>query len=70
MDFKQLINKGKTALGKNTKVIDQGANAVNKATKGKYSSQVNKGADAAKKFAGDDKQNPNQGQNPDQPNPQ
>lgn len=67
MDLKGLINKGKSTLSKNTKIIDQGADAVNKATKGKYSSQVRKGADAAKKFAQDDK-NPGQ-PNPGQPNP-
>jgi hypothetical protein len=65
MDFKNLVNKGKSTLSKNTKIIDQGANAVNKATKGKYSSQVRKGADAAKKFAQDGKSNPGQpGQQP------
>lgn len=64
MDIKGLINKGKQTLSKNAKVIDQGADAVNKATKGKYSAQVRKGADAAKKFAQDG------GSNPDQPKPQ
>ncbi len=60
MDIKGLINKGKDALSKNTKVIDQGADAVNKATKGKYASHVRKGADAAKKFAQDGNKNPDQ----------
>ncbi|WP_020108549.1 antitoxin [Nocardia sp. 348MFTsu5.1] len=60
MDIKGLINKGKDALSKNTKVIDQGADAVNKATKGKYASQVRKGADAARKFAQDGNKNPDQ----------
>ena len=62
MDFKNLVNKGKSTLSKNTKLIDQGASAVNKATKGKYSNQIRKGADAARKFAQD-------GNNPGHHNP-
>jgi hypothetical protein len=62
MDFKNLVNKGKSTLGRNTKLIDQGASAANKATKGKYSNQIRKGADAARKFAQD-------GNNPGHQNP-
>jgi hypothetical protein len=50
MNFKQLADKAKAAIRKNPQYIDKGADALNKATKGKYSSQVDKGRDAAKKF--------------------
>ncbi|MBT0566515.1 antitoxin [Williamsia sp. CHRR-6] len=56
MNFKDLINKAKSAISKNPGIIDKGADAVDKATKGKYSSHVDKGAealkDAAKKLDG------------------
>ncbi|GAA1898579.1 MAG: antitoxin [Williamsia herbipolensis] len=50
MNFKQLADKAKAVVQKNPQYIDKGADALNKATKGKYSSQVDKGRDAAKKF--------------------
>ncbi|MGZ8178952.1 antitoxin [Williamsia sp. SKLECPSW1] len=50
MNFKQLADKAKSIVEKNPQYIDKGADAVNKATKGKYSEQVDKGRDAAKKF--------------------
>ncbi|MCP2192678.1 MT0933-like antitoxin protein [Williamsia deligens] len=50
VNFKQLADKAKAVVQKNPQYIDKGADAVNKATKGKYSSQVDKGRDAAKKF--------------------
>ncbi len=51
MDFKQLANKAKSLVSKNSQYIDKGADAVDKATKGKYTSQVNKGRDVAKDAA-------------------
>lgn len=52
MDFKNLVNKAKEALGKNPGVIDNAGDFVDGKTGGKYSSQVDKAQDAAKKFAG------------------
>ncbi|KQS00792.1 hypothetical protein ASG12_08035 [Williamsia sp. Leaf354] len=51
MDFKQLTNKAKSLVSKNSQYIDKGADAIDKATKGKYTSQVAKGRDAAKDAA-------------------
>jgi len=52
MDFKNLVNKAKEALGKNPAVIDKAGDFIDGKTGGKYASQVDKAQDAAKKFAG------------------
>ncbi|WP_019200766.1 antitoxin [Tsukamurella sp. 1534] len=52
MDFKNLVEKAKAALGKNPAVIDKAGDFVDKKTGGKYSSHVDKAQDAAKKFSG------------------
>ncbi|BDH55878.1 antitoxin [Tsukamurella sp. PLM1] len=65
MDFKDLANKAKAALGKNPSVIDKAGDLVDKKTGGKYASHVDKAQDAAKKFAGGQQGQQGQ-QNPDQ----
>ena len=52
VDFNNLVNKAKQALGKNPSVIDKAGDFVDSKTEGKYSSQVDKAQDAAKKFVG------------------
>ncbi len=52
MDFKNLANKAKEALGKNPSVIDKAGDFVDGRTDGKFASQVDKAQDAAKKFVG------------------
>ncbi|AUN39386.1 antitoxin [Tsukamurella tyrosinosolvens] len=52
MDFKDLANKAKDALGKNPNIIDKAGDFIDGKTDGKYSAQVDKAQDAAKKFAG------------------
>ncbi len=54
MDFKSLAGKAKDALRNNQGAIDKVAKTVNDKTGGKYSSQVSKATDAARKFAGGD----------------
>ncbi|WP_018178409.1 antitoxin [Jongsikchunia kroppenstedtii] len=53
-DIKGLVDKAKGFLGSKTGQdgLAKGADAVKKATGGKFDSQVDKGVDAAKKFAG------------------
>ncbi|ADG79945.1 Antitoxin OS=Tsukamurella paurometabola (strain ATCC 8368 / DSM / CCUG 35730 / CIP 100753 /JCM 10117 / KCTC 9821 / NBRC 16120 / NCIMB 702349 / NCTC 13040)OX=521096 GN=Tpau_3361 PE=4 SV=1 [Tsukamurella paurometabola] len=53
MDFKDIANKAKDALGKNPGLIDKAGDFVDSKTGGKFSEQVNKAQDAAKKFIDD-----------------
>ncbi|CAM3779301.1 MULTISPECIES: antitoxin [Tsukamurella] len=53
MDFKDIANKAKDALGKNPSIIDKAGDFVDSKTGGKFSEQVNKAQDAAKKFIDD-----------------
>ncbi len=52
MDLKGLVDKAKAALKGNPSLIDKGGDAIDKATKGKYSSHVDKAQDAVKKAVG------------------
>ncbi|MCS3781010.1 antitoxin [Tsukamurella ocularis] len=52
MDFKDLANKAKDALGKNPGLIDKAGDLVDGKTGGKFAAQVDKAQDAAKKFVG------------------
>ncbi|MEP9395231.1 antitoxin [Gordonia sp. VNK1] len=54
MDLKGLVDKAKAALKGNPSLIDKGGDAVDKATGGKYASQVDKAQDAARKAVGAD----------------
>ena len=65
MDLKGLVDKAKEALRGNPSLIDKGGDAIDKATGGKYASQVDKAQDAARKAVG--AQNP-ETQKPDTPN--
>ncbi|MGO3328305.1 antitoxin [Gordonia sp. (in: high G+C Gram-positive bacteria)] len=77
MDLKGLVDKAKNALSSNPKLIEKGGDAVDKATGNKYSSQIDKAQNAARKAVGAEGdqqggqgqqgQNPQgqQGQNPD-----
>lgn len=71
MDLKGLVDKAKAALKGNPSLIDKGGDAIDKATKGKYSSHVDKAQDAVRKAVGaqdDPRQNPAPG-NPAPGNP-
>ena len=65
-DFNELLGKAKNFLGSKAGQdgLEKGADAVKKATGGKFDSQVDKGVDAAKKFAGGDADKPEAGQAP------
>ncbi|GAB21670.1 hypothetical protein GOPIP_011_00610 [Gordonia polyisoprenivorans NBRC 16320 = JCM 10675] len=70
MDLKGLVDKAKAALQKNPSLIEKGGDAIDKATGGKYASQVDKAQDAARKAVGaqnPETQNP-ETQKPDTPN--
>lgn len=69
MNFNEILNKAKAALGKNPSVIDKAGDLVDKQTGGKYSSHVDKAQDAAKKFTGGQQGQAPQGQQPQQPQP-
>lgn len=52
MDIKGIVDKAKNALKSNPDLIEKGGDAVDKATGGKFASQVDKAQDAARKAAG------------------
>lgn len=54
MDLKGLVDKAKAALRKDPSLIEKGGDAVDKATGGKFASQVDKAQEAAHKAVGDD----------------
>lgn len=53
MDFKNIANKAKEALGKNPGLIDKAGDFVDSKTGGKFADKVNQAQDAAKKFIDD-----------------
>ncbi|GAA4664998.1 antitoxin [Gordonia humi] len=52
MDLKGIVDKAKNALKSNPDLIEKGGDAVDKATGGKFASQVDKAQDAARKAVG------------------
>lgn len=52
MDIKGIVDKAKNALKSNPDLIEKGGDAVDKATGGKFVSQVDKAQDAARKAVG------------------
>ncbi|ALG83823.1 antitoxin [Gordonia phthalatica] len=52
MDLNGIVNKAKDALKSNPDLIEKGGDAIDKATGGKYASQVDKAQDAARKAVG------------------
>ena len=52
MDLKGLVNKARATLQKNPNLIEKGGDAIDKATKNKYSGQVDKAQDALRKAVG------------------
>ena len=52
MDLKGIVDKAKDALKSNPDLIEKGGDAIDKATGGKYASQVDKAQDAARKAVG------------------
>lgn len=66
MDLKGIVDKAKNALKSNPNLIEKGGDAIDKATGGKYASQVDKAQDAARKAVGADKKQGEQNQQGDQ----
>ncbi|MFT4044707.1 MAG: antitoxin [Gordonia sp. (in: high G+C Gram-positive bacteria)] len=52
MGLKELVEKAKTVLKGNPSLIDKGGDAIDKATGGKYTSEVDKAQDVVKKAVG------------------
>ena len=52
MNFNDIVNKAKGALQSNPDLVKKAGDAVNKATGGKFASQVNAAQEAAEKAVG------------------
>ncbi|GAB3132286.1 hypothetical protein GCM10027289_20040 [Tsukamurella serpentis] len=66
MNFNDIVNKAKDALGKNPGMLDKAGDFVNDKTGGKYADQIGKAKDAAQKFTGQQGQPGEQGPAPEQ----
>ncbi len=60
MGLKDIVDKAKEALKGNPDLIEKGGDAIDKATGGKYASQVDKAQDAVRKTVGAEEKAPEQ----------